>query len=520
MKNRKKKYVVSFLLEVNLILSLSLVLYYLLQLGFNVNYNYIMIGVAFLYYLLSYFVFKRTVFSFLFKNKGIKPKIIFIGLNLAFYLIILGFNNTHSSKYCVLGMMYYPYNVHLASDKDIKEKVEFIGNTDKSAKDYVIELFDKYDVVVLGERLHFENTQWDLIYDIVSDERFYSKVGNIFTEIGSVDYQYLADEYMAKTYSSEVELDKATTKLVYVANGFTEKINYFNFFKKLYKLNLTLSDSLKIRENFTAPNLYPLDVKTKEEYDKARSKWNHLYDSVMADNVIKGYKIIEKDEKRKKCLVITNFTHSFNLTKHKFKNRKNETTYIFDSLGDKVVNVMINSAATGKKKYTAYFLGSHDNGTWDKAFELCGNKSIGFDLKDSPFGKDQFDMNMNYSKYKYEDIYTGFVFYKSKFDWLNLIGTYPYELDESFIEEYKRREILYGIDAKSLDQDIINKRKEKGYDEFVPSKFPIEILLYIKPNAKVILFQIHFLFSNFLLLIVIIIALFKYRKHSEITENK
>jgi len=145
-------------------------------------------------------------------------------------------------------MRYYPYNVHLASDKDIKEKVEFINNTDKSAKDYVIELFDTYDVVILGERLHLENTQWDLIYDIVSDERFYSKVGNIFTELGSVDYQYLADEYMAKTYSSEVELDKATTKLVYVADGFTEKINYFNFFKKLYKLNLTLPDSLKIRE--------------------------------------------------------------------------------------------------------------------------------------------------------------------------------------------------------------------------------------------------------------------------------
>jgi len=240
----------------------------------------------------------------------------------------------------------------------------------------------------------------------------------------------------------------------------------------------------------------------------------------MADNVIKGYKIIEKDEKRKKCLVITNFTHSFNLTKHKFKNLKNETTYIFDSLGDKVANVMINSACSGKKKYTAYFLGSHNNGTWDKAFELSGNKSIGFNLKDSPFGKDQFDMHAKFINFKYQDIYTGFIFYKSKFDWLNLIGTYPYELDESFIGEYKRREILRGADANSLDQDIINKRKEKGYDEFVPSEISPEVLMYIKPNAKVILFQIHFLFSNFLLLIVIIIALFKYRKHSEITENK
>ena len=45
-------------------------------------------------------------------------------------------------------------------------------------------LFDKYDIVVLGERDHNDTTQYDLIEEIISDPRFIEKVGNIMTEVG------------------------------------------------------------------------------------------------------------------------------------------------------------------------------------------------------------------------------------------------------------------------------------------------------------------------------------------------
>ena len=477
-------------------------MYYLLQLVCNTNFNYILLVVAVLYYLFSYLILKKTVFKFLFINSGRKNKLLLIGVNIFLYLLVILLNNAHDSKYSFLGIKYYPYNIHLNVDKNIKRKIDFINKNSTSAKDYIINLFDKYDVVVLGERLHFENTQWDLIYDIVSDKRFIEQSGNIFTELGSDQYQYLADEYFKTKYKSKEELDKATTRLIYLANGFTEKINYFNFFERLYELNLKLPDSLKIRENFTSINLYPLDIKTRDEYIKYSKDWNHYYDSIMADNVIKGYYRIQKEEKRKKCLVITNSRHSYNLSKYKFKDLKNETTYIFDSLGDKVANVMINSVCAGRKNYSVYFLGSHNNGTWDKAFELCGNKSIGFDLKTSPFGKDQFDMNMNYSNFKYEDIYTGFIFYKSKFDWVNMAGKYPYEQEDNFIEEYKRRMILHGYGG--LDKYIYECRKSKDYNKFVPNKVNPEFIMYTKPNSKIFLFQFIFILSNFFLIILII----------------
>ena len=46
----------------------------------------------------------------------------------------------------------------------ITKYVNFLETQNTSAKDYVLELFKKFDVVVLCERNHGEMTQYDLIY--------------------------------------------------------------------------------------------------------------------------------------------------------------------------------------------------------------------------------------------------------------------------------------------------------------------------------------------------------------------
>ncbi len=49
--------------------------------------------------------------------------------------------------------------------------------------DYVMGLFEKYDYVVLCERHHQDMTQYDMIYDLVTDSRFVDNVGVVFKEI-------------------------------------------------------------------------------------------------------------------------------------------------------------------------------------------------------------------------------------------------------------------------------------------------------------------------------------------------
>ena len=50
-----------------------------------------------------------------------------------------------------------------------------------------MELFDKYDHVILCERHHQEMTQDDMIFDLITDKRFVDKVGVVFTEIGCAE---------------------------------------------------------------------------------------------------------------------------------------------------------------------------------------------------------------------------------------------------------------------------------------------------------------------------------------------
>jgi hypothetical protein len=51
------------------------------------------------------------------------------------------------------------------------------------------------------------------------------------------------------------------------------------------------------------------------------------------------------------------------------------------------------------------------NGKWDAAFKATGKENLGFDFKNSPFGKDSFDVWYQKTDYTYSDIFTGFVFY-------------------------------------------------------------------------------------------------------------
>ena len=52
-------------------------------------------------------------------------------------------------------------------------------------KEYIFKLFDKSDIVVLGERDHRDTVQYDLIHDILADPRFAEQIGHVYTAVGS-----------------------------------------------------------------------------------------------------------------------------------------------------------------------------------------------------------------------------------------------------------------------------------------------------------------------------------------------
>ena len=101
-----------------------------------------------------------------------------------------------------------------AAQADYAEHVAYIKEHGRAPGDYILDLFDSYDLVVLCERSHPEYTQWLLIDDVIRDRRFGQKVGHLFTEYGSVSAQPALDELMAQPGLTPREIDARVRALM------------------------------------------------------------------------------------------------------------------------------------------------------------------------------------------------------------------------------------------------------------------------------------------------------------------
>lgn len=370
--------------------------------------------------------------------------------------------------------------------QEIKTYVEFLNDNDlPEAKEYILSLWKNYDIVVFGERFHGEVTQYDLLLDIIRDERFINEVGNIFTEVGSVSIQTDLNSFLHTRYLTE-EQRKADLLEIYRNLTFSpcwEKYNFFHFLSEINKLNAEIQDSTSI-------HLYPLswefpgwkNFETSAEY-KAWFYKQHDFDSVMAANFIKRYAEILADGGSNKALIILNYRHAFakdvkNEMYEKTMPVSNAARFIFDHYKGRVANILMNtwtSLPVENSDIGDPFIPFHD-GKWDAAFKFIHTKSLGFDFGNSPFGEDSFDL-WPYSKaeYKYKDVFTGFVFYLPLGEHYELYGI-PGIVSGDFKTELKRRlkifQAVWNYDRQGQKSAInktvneLNKLKKEKYYKY------------------------------------------------------
>lgn len=314
--------------------------------------------------------------------------------------------------------------------------VDFLKNNRKDINDYVMELFDKYDHVILCERHHQEVTQYDMIYDLIADERFVDKVGVLFTEVGCIESRKAYKEFVDTTYPNDTLVEKG------LASFMTENqsvhllwpnTNWFSFLKRMYYFNHHNPKQVKIL--FADRNW--LDRSILEARD-----------SIMADNIIST---ILSDSIRK-SLIIMNYRHAY-LTSGNCGN------YISQKFPDKVANVMINF---GKADLISAVLRPGNemikpiqHGKWDVAFEQIEDSDFAFDFSESPFGEDRFDHffvpTSSVNNLQYQDMFNGFIYYKAPNEQYTSVG-YPYIFDSDNIKRLKNREqILKGYSLKSWE---------------------------------------------------------------------
>lgn len=280
-----------------------------------------------------------------------------------------------------------PFNAEPRPSANLAQKyVNFIKENRQDINDYVMGLFKDYDHVILCERIHPEMTQYDMIYNLVTDKRFVDSVGVVFTEIGNVEsrdaYRKLVntsfdnDSLMERALAS-FSMDNQTVWLLWA------NTNWFNFLKKMYYFN-------HVRKN-------KVEIMFSDRNWIDRSQLN-VRDSIMADNIIST---VESDSINK-SLIIMNYRHAF-------LSRGNVGHYIARRFPGKVANVMINTPISTKLMMPV------QNGHWDVAVEQVRPVEYAFDFKGSPFGEDNFDFALMTSKIglKYQDMFTGVIFYRS-----------------------------------------------------------------------------------------------------------
>ncbi len=101
------------------------------------------------------------------------------------------------------------------------------------------------------------------------------------------------------------------------------------------------------------------------------------------------------------------------------------------------------------------------NGKWDYLLnEKLNEKSVGFNLKNTPFGSTLFDVwpqKYNIDSLKYQDVFTGLLFYKPVTEHKLSVGWKGY-ISEDFLTEFWRRcSIYYGANEESVPKQQLEK---------------------------------------------------------------
>lgn len=313
----------------------------------------------------------------------------------------------------------------------------FLKKQQTSAKDYVLGLFEKYDIVVLCERDHREWTQYDLILDILADERFTYQVGKLYTEIGNVHHNEELNAFLHHDCLTQAEADAKVMDLHRNAYGASmwEKANYSYLLKGMHRINQSLPEKRKV-------SLFNLDLGIKDwktatiDEIRLRDSLMPQRDSLLADNFFRIY----QKQGDGKALVIMNYRHAF---LQDVFGRVNFGRFIAEAYPGKVANVFISSFAVvnDPKCPMRAIAGGH----WDASFKKSGKLNVGFDLKDSPFGFTPFDLIPIPNKFTYSEFFTGMVYY-GFFPEYRLVSGMEGFVDKAFLPELMRR---YELDRKA-----------------------------------------------------------------------
>ena len=252
-------------------------------------------------------------------------------------------------------------------------------------KEYIFKLFEKSDIVVLGERDHRDTVQYDLIQDILADPRFAEQIGYVYTEVGSYNMNDDVNRLLQGSYPTEAAFMDSLYAYYRKSETFYpiwEKYNRIKFLKGIYEINRT--SPKKIRLGLTDCEFSWDEIRTVEDYkDFWKSPGLNDRDSLMAAHISEMYARQTPLNGKRKALVITNQPHAIN---DSLILKKSNTVYGTQGwwmkriFGEERVKIVVLNWFDYNLFDGSNFPMTGD-GHWDAAFELLECRPFAIDLK-------------------------------------------------------------------------------------------------------------------------------------------
>lgn len=343
-----------------------------------------------------------------------------------------------------------------SQNAEIKPYVDYLKTLEKkSAKDYILEKFKKHNIVVLCERDHSDISQYELIKEVISDNYFKENVKNIFTEIGVINLQPEITEFLKIRELDGIYVEKKLNEFQQNSEFYPvwDRYSYHYLLRTIYDINDNSENQI---------SLYPSDsefdwknVITVDDYTKEYEIEIEPRDSLIASNIINKYQKISSNNQ--KALIILNIRHAYKVHSH-YNNvavQQNTGKYLSDYFGERAFFILSNRPIFYTKENKLIYELIHD-GKWDAAFKFLGIDDTGFDLNNSIFGNDDFDLQKITNVDKYNDVFDGFVFYKN-IENHYLIDGYEGLISKDFEKELLRR---YTIFFKYMENERVLKNLE------------------------------------------------------------
>ena len=346
---------------------------------------------------------------------------------------------------------------------DVTPFLSYISNVKLSPEEFLMEMLSTHKIVINGE-YHRRKVSWDMLKRLISLPGFSDKVGCVFMELPSW-HQPTMDNFMSS--------DSLKNNLIFQIfqdeqlNGWWDRGEY-EFLCKLWELNRTLPVDKKIRVILADYQVPYSRISSREDAQTLEDRNSHMTKIVV--------NTIENSTDNRNNLFLVGCAHVYKSDQAGFASsadgKESELTagaQITNTLGKDNVFTVFQHVLPGDNRggNKAPIRG----GIFDKAFELNGNKPIGFKLADSPFGEEPFDgiyeIKYHTATGSYQDNFDGYIFLAPLADEPKSIPLTEIFTDEFVAEMQRRASVLgyerlrnlwFGKNASQLTKEYIIQR--------------------------------------------------------------